>query len=306
MDRREFLKQVGLWSAGLMFSPPVFDLLPLAGSATGFRPEILTIKGTDLPAMVRSMTAALGGMEAFVKTGDKVVIKPNIGWDRTIEQAANTHPLIVSELVRLCLDAGASRVLVFDRTCNEERRCYQNSGMAPALEKIKDKRFRLEYADDRHFVPVTLKNGRVLKEWSFHKDALEADCYINVPKAKHHGLTGLSLGLKNIMGAVGGWRGRLHYDLGPKLADLNTVIRPKLTLIDASRVIVKNGPQGGDPADVKILDTLVASRDTVAADAYAATLFGLLPRDIEATVEAHGRGLGQMDLDQCRIRLLDA
>nr|NJM01797.1 DUF362 domain-containing protein [Desulfobacula sp.] len=306
MDRREFLKQVGLWSAGLILFPPVFDLLPPAEGTADPRPDILTAKGTDLPALVRRITAALGGMEAFVKTGDRVVIKPNIGWDRTIEQAANTHPLIVAELAKLCLDAGASRVLVFDRTCNEERRCYQNSGMAPALEKIKDKRFKLDYADDRHFVPVTLKNGRVLKEWSFHKEALEADCYINVPVAKHHGLTGLSLGLKNIMGAVGGWRGRLHYDLGPKLADLNTVIRPKLTLIDASRVIVKNGPQGGDPEDVKILDTLIASRDTVAADAYATTLFGRQPQEIEATVEAHGRGLGQMDLDQCRIHLLDA
>jgi uncharacterized protein (DUF362 family) len=116
MDRREFLKQVALWSAGAILSPPVFDLLPPAGAAEIHMPEILTMKGTDLPAMVRSMTTALGGMEAFVKAGDKVVIKPNIGWDRTIEQAANTHPLIVSELVRLCLDAGASRVLVFDRT----------------------------------------------------------------------------------------------------------------------------------------------------------------------------------------------
>ena len=306
MDRRKFLKQVGLWSAGLIFSPPVFDMMSLAEAASENMPEILVTKGTDLPAMVRGMMEALGGIQSVVKTGDKVVIKPNIGWDRTIEQGANTHPLIVSELVKLCLDAGASRVLVFDRTCNEERRCYQNSGMAPALEKIKDKRFHLDYADDRKFVPVIIKNGLVLKEWEFHRDALEADCYINVPVAKHHGLSRLSLGLKNIMGAIGGRRGTLHYDLGPKLADLNTVIRPKLTLIDASRVIVKNGPQGGDSADVKILDTLIASRDPVAADAYATTLFGLLPKDIVATVEAHKRGLGQMDLNQCHIRYLDA
>jgi len=306
MDRREFLKQVGLWSAGLILSPPVFDVMSFAWGASNDTPEIMVAKGTDLPAMVRRMMEAFGGVESFVKTGDKVVIKPNIGWDRSIEQGANTHPLIVSELVKLCLNAGASKVSVFDRTCNEERRCYQNSGMAPALEKIRDNRFRLDYVDDRKFVPVVLKNGQVLKEWPFHRDALEADCYINVPVAKHHSLSGLSLGLKNIMGAVGGWRGRLHYDLGPKLADLNTVLRPKLTLIDASRVIVKNGPQGGDPADVKILDTLIGSRDPVASDAYATTLFGLLPKEIEATVEAHNRGLGQIDLQQCHIRYLDA
>ncbi len=305
MERREFIKQVGLWLTGVILTPPVFDVMSLAEGATEDNPEIMVAKGTDLPAMVRRMMKAFGGVEGFVKTGDKVVIKPNIGWDRSIEQGANTHPLIVSEIVTLCLDAGASKVSVFDRTCNEERRCYQNSGMAPVLEKIRDKRFRLDYVDDRKFVPVTLKNGQVLKEWPFHRDALEADCYINVPVAKHHSLSGLSLGLKNIMGAVGGWRGRLHYDLGPKLADLNTVIRPKLTLIDASRVIVKNGPQGGDLADVKILDTLIGSKDPVAADAYATTLFGLLPKEIEATAHAHNRGLGQMDLNQCRIRYLD-
>jgi uncharacterized protein (DUF362 family) len=306
MDRREFLKQVALWSAGAILYPPVFDVLSLAGAASENKPEILVAKGTDLSVMVRRVMDAFGGIGGVVKTGDKVVIKPNIGWDRTIEQGANTHPLIVAELVKLCLDAGASRVSVFDRTCNEARRCYQNSGMVQALEKIRDKRFRLDHVEDRHFIPVTLKNGQILKEWSFHKDALEADCYINVPVAKHHSLSGLSLGMKNIMGAVGGWRGRLHYDLGPKLADLNTVIRPKLTLIDASRVIVKNGPQGGDLSDVKILDTLIGSRDPVAADAYATTLFGFLPKDIESTVEAHKRGLGQMDLNQCHIRYLDA
>ena len=136
MDRREFLKQVGLWSAGLMLSPPVFDLMYPAEAASENKPEIMTVKGTDLPAMVRRMMDAFGGIGGFVKTGDKVVIKPNIGWDRNIEQGANTHPLIVVELVKLCLDAGASKVLVFDRTCNEGRRCYQNSGIAPALEKI--------------------------------------------------------------------------------------------------------------------------------------------------------------------------
>lgn len=306
MDRRQFLKQVTLWSAGMLLSPPVFDLASAAKGSPVEKSEICTLKGTDLPAMVRKMIETLGGMQNFVKSGDKVVIKPNIGWDRTIEQGANTHPLVVAELVRLSLDAGASKVLVFDRTCNEERRCYQNSGMAPVLEKISDKRFRLDFVDDRKFIPVSLKKGRVITEWPFHKDALEADCYINVPVAKHHSLARLSLGLKNIMGVVGGMRGRLHFDLAAKLADLNTVIRPGLTLIDASRVIVKNGPQGGDPSDVKILDTLIGSIDPVAADAYASTLFGFTPRDIETIVKAHEQGLGQMDLAKCLIRSLDA
>lgn len=305
MDRRKFLRQVSLWSAGILMTPPVFNLTPELFGAPAKKSDIFVAKGKDYPGMVRQVLLSMGGMKAFVHNGDAVVIKPNIGWDRTVEQGANTHPLIVAELARLCLDAGASRVSIFDRTCNEERRCYHNSGIKAALEEIPDKRIRLSYVDDRKFIPVTIKEAAVLKEWSFYKDALEADCYINVPVAKHHSLSGLSLGMKNVMGVIGGWRGKIHYQLGEKLADLNTVIRPDLTLVDATRVIVRNGPQGGDVRDVKQLDTLIGSLDPVAADAYATTLFGLKPQKIDSTVEAHKRGLGQMDLDQCHIRYLE-
>ena len=305
MDRRKFLKQVS-WSAGVLLVPPVFDLTSKLQGAFLEEPDLIVAKGQDYPGLVRQLTAALGGMQAFVKPGDKVVIKPNIGWDRRVDQAANTHPAVVAELARLCLDAGAAKVRVFDRPCNEARRCYTNSGIRAALNQIKDKRLRLEYMEDRKFVPVTIQKGRVLKQWSFYKEALEADCYINVPKAKHHSLSGLSLGLKNVMGVIGGRRGQIHYQLGAKLADLNRVIQPDLTLVDATQVIVRNGPQGGKLSDVKQLDTLVGSRDPVAADAYATTLFGLTPDQVDATVEAHQSGLGQMDLDRCRIHTLKA
>lgn len=305
MDRRKFLKQVS-WSAGVLLVPQVFDLTPKLQGAFLEEPDLIVAKGQDYPGLVRQLAAALGGMQAFVKPGDKVVIKPNIGWDRRVDQAANTHPAVVAELARLCLDAGAAKVRVFDRPCNEARRCYTNSGIRAALNQIKDKRLRLEYMEDRKFVPVTIQKGRVLKQWSFYKDALEADCYINVPKAKHHSLSRLSLGLKNVMGVIGGRRGQIHYQLGAKLADLNRVIQPDLTLVDATQVIVKNGPQGGKLSDVKQLDTLVGSRDPVAADAYATTLFGLAPDQVDATVEAHQSGLGQMDLDRCRIHTLKA
>ena len=304
MDRRKFLKQVSLWSAGMIITPPVFNLTPELLSSELAAPEVLVAQGTDYPGMVQKIFTSLNPARPLIKTGDKIVIKPNIGWDRSIEQGANTHPLVVAELAKLCLDAGASSVSVFDRTCNEERRCYHNSGIKSALENIRDKRIRLDYIDDRKFIPVTIKNGKVLKEWSFYKDALEADCYINVPVAKHHSLSGLSIGLKNIMGIIGGWRGKIHYQLGVKLADLNTVVKPQLTLVDATRVIVRNGPQGGSLADVKTLNTIIGSTDPVAADAYATTLFGLKPKVIESTVEAYKKGLGQMDLGKCHIRNL--
>lgn len=304
MDRRKFLKQVSLWSAGLIAAPPVFNITPKLFASIQ-KPAVMVAKGENYPAMVNTIVSRLGGINTFVKTGDKVVIKPNIAWDRSIEQGANTHPQVVETLVLLCLDAGASKVSVFDRTCNEERRCYTNSGIRPALEKIKDKRFSLEYIDDRKFIPVDIKKGTALKQWSFYKDALEADCYINVPVAKHHSWSHLSLGIKNIMGVIGGRRGMLHIGLEEKLADLNTVIRPTLTIIDATRVITDNGPQGGSMADVKKLDTIIGSQDPVAADAYASTLFGYKPEDLGTTVAAYKKGLGQMDLNQCDVQYLN-
>ncbi len=135
---------------------------------------------------------------------------------------------------------------------------------------------------------------------------LTADCYINVPVAKHHGLSRLSLGLKNVMGVIGGNRGKLHHNLGQELADLATVIRPTLTVIDATRLLLRNGPQGGRVEDVKIADTVIASADAVAADAYATTLFGLKPEEIDSTVAAYRMGLGEMDLQRLTVRTMRA
>lgn len=302
MDRREFLRNVTLWTTGAVIGPPVFHITPRLFAATGDKSDIYTAEGKDYKRMVNRLLDEMGGMEQFVKTGDKVVIKPNIGWDRNVEQAANTHPDVVTALAVLALDAGASKVSVFDRTCNEERRCYHNSGIKPAMDRIDDSRAECTYIDDRRFVPVQIKNGKSLTEWSFYRDALEADCYINVPIAKDHGLTGLTLGMKNVMGVIGGRRGRIHHNIDRNLADLNTVIRPSLTVVDATRILLDSGPQGGSLSDVKVLDTIIASTDPVACDAYATTLFGMEPRDIGSTIQAHKMGLGKIDLHQCNIR----
>jgi uncharacterized protein (DUF362 family) len=240
-------------------------------------------------------------MKQFVRPGDKVVVKPNIGWDRAEEYAANTNPVVVKALVEQALEAGASRVQVFDRTCNEKRRCYKNSGIEDALKSLKNKKVRHEHIDDRKFIPVEIKRGKSLSDIKIYRDALEADCYINVPIAKHHSLSRLTLGLKNSMGVIGGNRGMMHFSLGQKLADLATVIQPALTVIDATRILLDNGPQGGSLDDVKAMNTLVASTDPVAADAYATTLFGLQPGEIESTVAAYKMGLGEMNLERMDI-----
>lgn len=287
MNRRQFLKTT-LATAALAATYP--DLSLAAAKST-----LVTGKSKNYIDLVRETITRLGGISAFVKSGDKVVIKPNIGWDRKPEQAANTHPLVVKTLVELALEAGAGSVKVFDRTCNEPRRSYTNSGIGPAVESISDKRVKIMHTEDRHFVKTRIPQGKKLTEWPIHSDVLNADCLINVPVAKHHGLSDLSLGLKNSMGVLGGRRGMLHVSLGQKLADLATVVKPKLTVIDATRMLLRHGPQGGNVEDVHVANTLVASADPVAADAFATTLFGIKHDAIASTARAYDMGLGEID-----------
>jgi len=301
MKRREFLRQVSLWSAGLLVSPPLFKITPQLFASEPGKSKLIVGTGTAYENLVSRVLQPLGGMSSFVKKGSRVVIKPNIAWDRRPEQAATTHPLVVKALAQMALDAGASEIKVFDRTCNEERRCYNNSGIKPEMDSMKDPRIKCVHIDKRRFVLVRIERGKAVTEWSFYKDALEADCYINVPIAKHHGHTRLTIGLKNVMGVIGGKRGKIHPNIAQKLADLNTVIRPQLTVVDATRILLRNGPQGGNPDDVRKLDTLIASADPVAADAYATTLFGLQPEDIESTRAAYQMGLGEMNLSKLEI-----
>ncbi len=300
IDRRHFLQQVAAWSAGTMLTVPMLDLSVARGEPAA-ESVLAVARGKSYAGLVDQAIQALGGMAMFVRRGDKVVVKPNIGWDRTPEQAANTHPDVVKALVALALKAGAKQVLVFDRSCNDERRTYANSGIAAAVESLGDERARWKYVDRRLFAPVDLRNGKAMKRWELYREALEADCYINCPVAKHHSLTRLTLGLKNVMGVCGGSRGKIHQDIAEKLADLNQVVAPTLTVIDATRVLLRHGPSGGNLQDVEIKDTVIASPDIVAADAYATTLFGLKPEQIGPTVAAAKRGLGQMDLSKVRV-----
>mgnify|MGYP000894058788 FL=1 len=308
MDRRQFLEQVAAWSAGFSLATPIFNVASVM--AADVKPQenpLLTVaKGKEYGELVTRALKPLGGIAAFVKSGDRVVVKPNIGWDRKPEQAANTHPDVVKAIVEQCLAAGAKQVRVFDRTVNDARRSYNNSGILAAVESIKDPRSKCVFIDDKRFVPVKIVNGKSLDEFEFYQDALESacDCYINVPIAKHHQLSKLTLGLKNAMGVIGGNRGKIHKDLHQRIADLNLVIRPRLTIVDATRILLRNGPSGGKLEDVKVLDTVIASADPVAADAYATTLFGMKPEQVGSTIAGAKLGLGQMDLT--KIRLVDA
>jgi uncharacterized protein (DUF362 family) len=295
MDRRTFIKTAG---TAVVLAPALAPTLVRDACAVRDQPLVAVAEGSDYPSITRRAIAAVGGMKRFVKPGDVVVVKPNMGWDRSSELAANTHPQVVKAVVEECLAAGARKVKVFDYTCNDSRRCYVSSGIEGALKGMKN--VECKQIETERFRKVTL-NGRFLKEWELYDEALSAHVYINVPVAKHHGLSKLTLGLKNVMGIMGGNRGYIHRELDVALADVNAHFKSHLTIIDATRVLTAHGPQGGNIADVKVLNKVIASTDTVAADAYATTLFGMKPADIPVTVAAYKRGLGEMNLDKINV-----
>ena len=301
IDRRTFIRRtVQAAIAAAAGGLPALDLLSLPAQAAQ-APPLAVRKGQDIPLLVRETISALGGIQNFVKPGEVVVVKPNIGWDRTVDLAANTHPGVVKTLVQLCLEAGAKQVRIFDRTCNDERRCYTQSGIRSTMESIRSERVSLEYMDRRAYKELTIKGGQAFDRWEFYMPVIEADRLINVPIAKHHSISQLTLGMKNLMGVIGGNRGRLHHNIAESLSDIASVIHSDLTVVDATRILTANGPQGGRLQDVRDLNTLVASPDIVAADAYATTLFGLSPEQVPTVVAAARRGLGVMDLKQVRM-----
>lgn len=301
MKRREFIKGAALLGAGLAVAP---GWIGSATAADG--PLVAKTKGGAPGRLVRDAVDALGGMPTFVSKGQTVVVKPNIGWDRTPEQAANTHPEVVREVVLLCLEAGAAKVMVFDRTCNDPRRCYTSSGIAAALEGLNDRRVELSHIDERRFRTVEAPDALLLKRSSYYEDVLSADRFINVPIAKHHSASGLTIGMKNIMGVLGGNRAVLHRNLAEALVDMNRAVRSHLTVIDATRVLVANGPQGGRIEDVRDFNTVVASADVVAADTVAAALFNKTPKELRYLQLAHDSGLGVADLARIRLKSLGA
>ena len=299
LDRRQFIRSA-FHSALAIGSLPVLDLLSAPVQAA-IAPVVAVRKGLNIPLLVDETLAALGGIGQFVKAGDKVVVKPNIGWDRTMEQGANTHPEVVKEVIEHCLDAGAGNVLIFDNTCNDPRRCYVQSGIQTAVESLRSDRVRIEHMDRRAYQEVAIKQGHELRSWEFYRPAIEADSFINIPVAKNHSISTLTLGMKNIMGVIGGNRGRLHRRIGEAVTDINMVIHSDLTIVDATRILLRNGPQGGNLRDVEWRNTLIASSDIVAADSLAATLFGYRPDQIPTVVAGAKRGLGVMDLARMQM-----
>lgn len=307
MNRRKFLRYLGAtagtavaWNSGFLWREPE------AAAAEGSVP-VAVASGTDAADNVRRAVKAVGGIRSFVSPGDIVVLKPNIGWDRTPEQAANTDPGVVVAVAELCLSAGAKEVRVFDRSCNEPRRCYVNSGVRRAVETYAREHhagdsLRIYHVEDRKFRRTDIPGAILLRHWDLYRDALEADKIINVPVAKHHSLATVTLGLKNMMGVMGGNRGRIHFRLPECLVDLNRRIPSRLTVIDATRILLRNGPSGGNLEDVRAVGKIFASADVVAADTVAAeSIFGLKAREVAHIRMAGEAGIGVSDPGRIRV-----
>jgi uncharacterized protein (DUF362 family) len=277
---------------------------PTAAVASG-APYLVVARNGEPEALVRKVIGALGGMEKFVPKGASVVIKPNICVAyHSYEYAATTNPWVVGALVKLCYEAGAKTVKVMDYPFGgSPQEAYARSGIQEAVEAAGG---TMDFMPGFKYVAVDIPQGVDLKKTDVFDDILKADVLINVPIAKHHSLARITLGMKNMMGVIKN-RSSIHRNLGQRLADINSLIRPDLTIIDGIRVLMANGPTGGDLNDVKKQDTLIASTDVVAVDSYAAeAFFGIKGADLSYTAAAAAMGLGTTDLKGIKIEEISA
>jgi uncharacterized protein (DUF362 family) len=253
---------------------------------------------TTPEGLVKRAVEALGGMGKFISRGDVVVIKPNIGWDRMPIHAANTNPDVVAAVIKLAYDAGAKKVVVADGSCNDPNRCFQRSGIWRAAYDVGAE---IVLPQEHRYRSMRLK-GDVLDEWPIFTTLVDADKVINVPVAKHHNLAKYTAAMKNWYGVLGGRRNRLHQSIDLSIADLATFMRPSLVVVDAWRVLVRNGPQGGNIDDAKDMHTVVATVDQVAADAFGCTLIGQKRENLPYLAMGEKRGLGTMRWENLRVR----
>ncbi|MCC8153001.1 MAG: DUF362 domain-containing protein [Tannerellaceae bacterium] len=306
MKRRDFLKTSAIAGAALTLN---FEGLQAALSSNTMTveavPDMVAVMGGEPAALLDKALETLGGIGNYIKKGQKVVIKPNIGWDRTPELAGNTNPELIKALIKKCLDAGTSKVTVFDHTCDEWRKCYTSSGIEAAAKEAGA--LVVPGNEERYYKEVAIPNGVKIKSAKIHEAILEADAWINVPILKNHGGAKLSCAMKNYMGIV--WDRRFFHqnDLQQCIADICTwQKKPVLNIVDAYRMMHQNGPQGKSAADVATLKSIIVSPNIVAIDTAALGLFNQVKKlDMEA-VGHIGLGesmkLGTTDLQKLNIQ----
>jgi uncharacterized protein (DUF362 family) len=308
MQRKEFLKAITLAGAaagaGIWNGVHVYSQTSAAGNDAC---ELAVVLGGEPDVMFQKAIAAFGGMGKFVKSGQKVVIKPNIGWNRAPEFAANTNPVLIGEMVKQCRAAGAGEVIVFDRTCDDWKLSYEASGIEDAVKAAGG--VMIPSGDESDYREVDLPQGVILKKVKIHKVLLDCDVWFNVPILKTHRGTRLTISLKNYMGIV--WdRGVFHESgLQQCIADSATYVKkPALNIVDAYRAMKANGPKGVSEADAVVFKGLVVSPDIVAADTAAMNMFNQIPGVEEMSLDlvehikmAEKLGLGKTDITSLKV-----
>ena len=316
IDRRQFLERMLALGGTALATAAFISLLSCSKEPTPEPPSdnitppspppgdaayLAVARGESPTTLVQRSINALGGIGRFVKPGNSVIIKPNIcAAGRTPEYAATTNPEVVAALVALCLGAGAKRVRVMDNTFSgTAEEAYVTSGIAEAVRKAGGE---MEVMTSMKFQNTPIPNGQSITSCRVYNDIVETDVLIDVPIAKHHSMARLTLGMKNLLGVVSN-PGSYHTDMAERVTDLTSLVMPDLTVVDAIRILMNNGPTGGSLNDVKRMNTVIASHDVVAADSYAATLFGKTALDLPIVRAGAKRGLGTMDLDPSKIKI---
>jgi len=306
--RREFLHSTTAVACGITLASCAKEvdsglLLPRENTLPA---GLIVATGSEPQAMLRAAINELGGLSNLIQKGDTVLVKPNIAFDRTPEQAANTNPDLVGEMVKLVVAAGAGEVVVLDHTLAKAQLTYERSGIAAAAKEAGARVVYVRGKTDPRFRNTVFPEGKITKSWGVHSIVRQADVFINMPIVKHHVVARATVGLKNLMGLAGGNRGEWHTNLADRICDINQRVRVDLTVVDGFRVLARNGPTGGNLKDVVEKRTIAVSTDRVAVDAFGVTLLDMDPNDIPAIAEAARRGMGQIDLAKVDVQNVSA
>ena len=308
MDRRDFLKTIALTGAAftVKMNGGMSILAQTLNNSPAEKPvDLVAVMGGEPDAMFKKAIAEMGGMSKFVKSGQKVVVKPNIGWDKVPELAANTNPILVGEVVRQCLAAGAKEVIVLDNTCDNWKKCYENSGIEAAAKKAGAK--VLPANEESYYRKISLPKGKKLKNMKVHEAILDCDIWLNVPILKCHGGANMSIAMKNLMGII--WDRKIFHinNLHQCIADMCTLDKkPVLNIVDAYRVLKTNGPRGKSVEDTVMAKGLFISQDMVAVDTAATKFFNQIREmpleDVKYLENGQNLKVGSMDIDKLNVK----
>jgi uncharacterized protein (DUF362 family) len=297
MTRRQFLKATaaGVVVCGIAGNPHI--------SRAGEEYDLAVISGEPVAATKKALEA-IGGISRFVKKGQRVVLKPNMSFARTPDFGATTHPLVVATVAQACIEIGAQQVLVLDHTLQKAELCFERNGIREVCKNIPGV-YVLALQDRKFFCEIKVPQGKVLERVEVVKEILDGHVLINIPVAKSHSATGVSLGMKGLMGLI--WdRESFHsqYNINQAIADLGIVIKPQLTILDATRALASGGP--GGPGEVKKPNLIIAGIDPVAVDSYGVSIVpwygqNFKGQQVEHLLIAHQQGLGKIDIDQLKI-----